>query len=95
MFSIRYFLLRSDELDLEKSWPELAGNKDSIRCRIVCNSIEDIRRSFLRGLQQTFQIDPGADISSEWRDAGNAIRLPDVGLDFSLNVFEFVEVLQW
>jgi hypothetical protein len=59
------FLLRSDEFDLEKFWPEFAGNENSIRRRIVGNAIQYVGGCFFGGLQETFQFDPSCNISSK------------------------------
>ena len=49
----------------------------------------------LAALHQAFEIDPTDDATRSRRDAGDAIGVPDVGVDLAVNVFELIEIGDW
>ena len=82
--------------DLEYLRPELSGDKEPVVSGVVRDAVE---HGFVVGelaaRHQAFEIDPADDTARCWRDAGDAIGVPDVGVDFAVDVFEFVEFLDW
>ena len=38
------------------------------------------------------EVDPGEDFAGLGGDAGDAVGVPDIGVDFTLDVFELVEL---
>ena len=91
---IDYFLLFFLDADLEELGPEFAGDEQMARLGVVGDSVE---HGFGIGNLDVFQkarkVDPAEDPSAAGRDAGDAILVPDVGVDLAFNVFEFVEIL--
>ena len=61
--------------------------------RIVGDAVQNIHGDgTVRLAQQTLEIDPSGDVAGRWRDAGDAVCLPDVGVDFPVDVFEFIQI---
>ena len=45
----------------------------------------------LAARHQALKVDPANDAAGGGRDAGDAVSVPNVGVDFAVDVFEFVE----
>ena len=82
-----------DEFDLEDGGPFFAGDEEEVVLGVVGDAVED---GFVveveHGGEEAGEVDPGDDVAVAGRDAGDAVGVPDVGVDLVVDVFEFVEV---
>src|ERR1700722_4062945 len=83
-----------EELDLEDAGPQLPGDKQTLVVWGVGDSVENSPGLEVvdRG-QKTGEVDPADHLAALRRDAGDAIRLPNVGKNFSLDEFELVQLV--
>src|SRR2546423_11301844 len=73
--------------------PEFPGDEQAISGLVVGDTIEDgpVALEFAL-VNDSPQIDTAADFSGSRRDANNLVRLPDIGVNFAPNIFEFIQV---
>src|SRR6185437_1064928 len=74
--------------------PELAGYEEAVACGVIGNAVENsFRVGDGAGRKQAGEIDPADDISGGRGDAGDAVLVPDVRVDFTVDVFELVQLV--
>src|ERR1700710_1792677 len=78
--------------NLEDLRPLLAGDEEPVALGIIGDAIQYrfLADALVVG-QQVGQIDPTYDVAIAWRDAGDAVRVPYVGVNLSLDVLELIE----
>jgi len=83
-----------NQLDLEYFWPKFAGYEETVVGRVIGDAIQYcFRVGDGAGKQQAGQIDPLQHISVRRRNDGDTVFVPDVGVDFPVDVFELVELI--
>src|ERR1035438_5093331 len=81
-----------EEFDFEELGPAFAGDEEAIVLGVVGDAVEDIGLGrAIGGSEQTAAVDPADDLAGFGVDAGDAVGLPDVGVDFALHPFELVQ----
>jgi hypothetical protein len=87
-----------EDFDLEDEGPLFAGDEEAVVFGVVGDAVED---GFGVGLlvvgEEVGEVDPGDDVAVLGGDAGNAVGVPDVGVDLAAglagDVFELVELV--
>src|ERR1700761_1054961 len=89
------FLIRPwNDLDLEDRGPLLTRHKKAFPRRIVSNAVQ--HRFLIDHLvrwKQATQINPGDHSAIAGIDARNPVRMPDIGINLSLDKFQLVELV--
>ena len=81
-----------DEFDLEDGGPLFAGDEEAVVLGVVGDAVEDgFGVELEHGGEEAGEVDPGDDVAVAGSDAGDAVGVPDVGVDFAVDVFELVE----
>ena len=81
-----------EESDFEELRPELAGDEEAIVLGVVGDAVEDIGLGgAIGGSQETAAIDRADDFAGFGIDAGDAVGLPDVGVNLAFHPFELVQ----
>ena len=81
-----------DELDLEDGGPLLAGDEEAVVLGVVGDAVENGFGAEVDDVgEEAGEVDPGDDVAVAGRDAGDAVGVPDVGVDLAVDVLEFVE----
>ena len=84
--------MRLTQFDLEELGPSLAGHEQAVALGVVGDAVEDVGLVVaIGGCQQAAGVDPADHFAGSGVDAGDAIGLVDVGVDFALHPFEFVQ----
>jgi hypothetical protein len=84
----------SHDPDFKQLWPQLSRDEESISCRVISNTVQNgIRARKLPFVDDVAQINPPDNLPSAWRNADDFIGLPNIGVDFPVNVFEFIQIL--
>ena len=85
--------LRGYYFNFKNSGPELAGYEEPVVRGVIRDAVEHgLGVGVLIGSKQAGEIDPTKDFSGDGRDARDAVRVPDVRVDFSAHIFELVEL---
>jgi len=83
-----------DDLNLEEFWPQLARDEQAVVLGIPCDAIQDGFRAGALGVgEQAGQVDEAENLSGGGRDPRNAVRVPDVGVNLAVYVFELVQLV--
>jgi hypothetical protein len=79
--------------DLEDIRPQFSGDEETLAARVVSDAIKDgfVTGELVAG-HEAFEVDPAKDATGCGRDAGYAVGVPDVRVDFAVDEFEFVEL---
>src|ERR1043165_7409825 len=84
------------EFYLEKSRPEFSGDEESIACLIVSDAVQHgLFVVNVAGRQQAIQINPARNAAVLRIDRHYSVVVPDVGVDFAVDVLEFVQLFDW
>ena len=84
----------TSDLDFEQFWPKLSPNKKPISGRVISNAVKNGARAFKFALvDDSAQVDPPEDLSGARRDANDSLSLPDIGVDLTVDVFQFVQIV--
>src|SRR5579875_3058348 len=87
------FSASRNHLNLEKSGPELSGHKQPIVRRVVSNPIQHrIPAAYLDRRQQSPQLNGAQHAPVCRRDANNLICHPHIGINFTVNVLELIQL---
>src|ERR1035438_3975863 len=78
------------EFDFEEFGPVLAGDEEAVVLGVIGNAVEDIGLEIagvddVGGGQQAGEVDPSDDFAGLGIDAGDAVGLPDVGVDLAFD----------
>ena len=79
---------RLQQLDLEQPGPPLAGDEQAPALGIVGDPVQHAGPTALLRGEQPLQVDPSEHLAVGRGDAGDAIGLPDVGIDLPLDELE-------
>ncbi len=83
-----------DGFDLEDGGPLFAGDEDAIVFGVKGDAVEDgLGVDALRVGEESGEVDPGDDVAVAGRDAGDAVGVPDVGVDLAVDPLELVELV--
>src|ERR1044072_6693650 len=81
------------EFDFKKSRPKFSGHEQSIPCRIERDAVQPGSGTLhAAGGQQATQIDPSRNTAGLCIYCRNTIVVPDVSVDFTVDVLEFVQL---
>src|SRR5689334_3875339 len=84
------------EFNFKKSRPKFSGDEEPIACLIVSDAVQ--HGLFVRhvaGRQQTGQVNPARNTAGLRVDRHYPVVVPDVGVDFAVDVLEFVQLFDW
>ncbi len=71
-----------------------AGDEETVALGVVGDAVEDgLGVDLLVGRQEAGAVDPVDDVAVVGIDAGDAVGVPDVGVDDAIDVFELVELI--
>lgn len=95
-FRLRHGLgtwLISREFDLKDRWPLFSGDEEAAVLIIVGDAVEHRFAVILLGLgEKAGAVEPCLDVTVSGRDSGDAVRVPDVGVDLPVDVLELIEI---
>jgi hypothetical protein len=84
------------DFDLEQLGPQLAGDEEAVTVGVVGDAVQDGALAMEFALvNDALQIDSSQDLPGVRGNAHNVVRLPDVGVDFTLYPFELIEIFDW
>src|SRR3954452_16797374 len=80
--------------NLEELRPQFAGDEEAAVVGVPGDAVEDGFRSGAVGSrQQAGEVDPAEDFARSRRDAGDAVGVPDIGVDLAVDVLDLVDVV--
>src|ERR1700739_1521021 len=87
-------LMMRGDFDFEQLWPELSSDEQVIARGGVGDAVEHgaafVQFAFV---DDGAEVDESENFSRVRRDARDVVGLPDVGVDFAVDVFQFVQIL--
>src|SRR6185369_14319116 len=82
------------EFNFKKSRPEFSGDEESTACLIVSDAVQHgLVVLHVAGRQQTSQINPARNAAGLRVDRHYPVVVPDVGVDFAVDVLELVQLV--
>ena len=89
-------LFYGEEPDFEDERPEFAGDEESVVFAVIGNAVEHVNGVFvLFGVEDSCEVNPGEEFSVLGRDDGDAVLLPDVGVDSAFDKLKLIESDDW
>src|SRR5262249_3826030 len=86
-------LFLRNQFDFEDFWPEFSRHKQTVTGSIVSNTVENgVGVGPFGFWKNAAEIDPAQNSSVNRRNARDAIRLPDVGVDLASYPLQFVQL---